>query len=62
MLALHEKLIAFEKLEKGIGDVYHWVIRNSEKGKLTLTNHMTFEKDYDQKRNPAIVRLKEIAF
>ena len=29
LLKMHDKLISFEKLEKRLGDIYHWVVRRS---------------------------------
>lgn len=34
LLKKHDRLISYEKLEKRLGDIYHWVVRGSERGKL----------------------------
>ena len=47
-------------MEKNIADVYHWVVKGYEKNWHRLTGELSFEKGYDQKKNPAIVRIKEI--
>jgi hypothetical protein len=43
-----------------LGDIYHWVTRTSEYGKLILTRGINYEKDYDLRKNPAVVKLTEI--
>lgn len=40
--------------------MYHWVVKGYEKKFHQLTSDLSFEKDYDQKKNPAISRIKEI--
>jgi len=37
MLDLHGQLLAFEKLERRVGTVYHWALRREEEGKMILT-------------------------
>jgi DNA mismatch repair ATPase MutS len=44
ILHLHEKFEAYSKLEKRLGDIYHWISRNSERGKLILTRSINYEK------------------
>jgi hypothetical protein len=30
----------YERLEKRLGDIYHWVSRNYERGKIILTRYI----------------------
>ena len=43
-----------------MADIYHWALRADEEGKSILTKDLNFEKEYDEKKNPAIVKLNEI--
>ena len=54
----HDRMVAFEKLSKKLADIYHWIQRSSERGKIILTKNINFEKEYDLKKNPAIVRIR----
>ena len=58
LLKMHDRLLSFEKLEKRLGDICHWVVRASERGKLVETRHINYEKEYDIRKNPAAVKLK----
>ena len=58
ILGQHERLASFAKFDKRLGDIYHWVSRNSEKGKLILTRSINYDKDYDPRKNPVMVKLK----
>ena len=60
ILEQHEKLDIFAKFDKKLGDIYHWVSRNSEKGKLIHTISMKYDRDYDPRKNPVMLKLKEI--
>ena len=57
-MKLHEKMFAFEKLGKKLADIYHWIERQSEKGKIILSKYINFEKEYDVRKNPAVVRIR----
>jgi hypothetical protein len=35
---------AFEKLGRRLADIYHWIERGSERGKVLLTRYINFEK------------------
>ena len=43
-LKYHDRMVAFEKLGRKLGDIYHWVERASEKNKHILTKNINFEK------------------
>jgi hypothetical protein len=51
-------LFKFESLQRRIGNIYHWAQGANEIGQNLLTKNMKFDKDYDQNKNPAVVRLK----
>lgn len=55
---LHYKLEGFKNLEKRIGDIYHWKQNKKETERYLLTRDINFDKDYDEDKNPAVVRLK----
>ena len=55
---LHYKLEGFKNLEKRIGDIYHWKQNQKETERYLLTQDINFDKDYDEDKNPAVVRLK----
>ena len=53
-------MVAFEKLGRRLGDIYHWIERASEKGKIIMTKNINFEKEYDLRKNPAVVKIREM--
>lgn len=60
LLGFQKKLISFEKLERQVGNIYHWALKDGEEGTLTYTGELRFEKEYDPRKNPTYVRIKEI--
>ena len=60
IIAIHHKLVAYEKIQREAADIYHWVLKNKKSKTLYLTGELNFDKGYDQAKNPAIQRIKAI--